>query len=301
MSKYGGSRYKILKAYKEESLKWDTIVWTFYWEDKVTLEQGSVNFEVTNQLIYQGYDGPEFMLADTAAHAMCDKEFKYAVLEWYESQKHYNHYNTKWYDVLTTDFSATYETEKFIGKDGKYYVQAKQAWIPDITKGTHEKLMSEVYGNGITYEFHKGGLVNDAKAVASVPSASSYVHQLPGVNEYCNHPKPKNDEDAGLCNWSMTQENSIPDTIMHLNDRHKWTREEIADWLETLDVDLRFKTPEQKAEEKKRKELDGHRAMLVEYEKQMKSTAAALEALKANAEKCADKIKKLQEALNVED
>lgn len=33
---------------------------------------------------------------------------------------------------------------------------------------------------------------------------------------------------------------SIMDTVMHLNDRHKWKREDIADWLDTLDVDLRF-------------------------------------------------------------
>lgn len=28
------------------------------------------------------------------------------------------------------------------------------------------------------------------------------------------------------------------DMILHLNDDHHWTREEIADWLDTLDVDL---------------------------------------------------------------
>jgi hypothetical protein len=34
-------------------------------------------------------------------------------------------------------------------------------------------------------------------------------------------------------------------TVMHLNDKHKWTREHIADWLDTLDHDLTFKTPEE--------------------------------------------------------
>lgn len=28
--------------------------------------------------------------------------------------------------------------------------------------------------------------------------------------------------------------------VAHLNDRHQWTREEIADWLDTLDLDLSF-------------------------------------------------------------
>ena len=29
--------------------------------------------------------------------------------------------------------------------------------------------------------------------------------------------------------------------IIHLNDEHKWTREEVADWLESLDIDLGMK------------------------------------------------------------
>ena len=32
--------------------------------------------------------------------------------------------------------------------------------------------------------------------------------------------------------------------IIHLNDQHEWSRERIADWLESLDVDLRMKDVE---------------------------------------------------------
>lgn len=32
--------------------------------------------------------------------------------------------------------------------------------------------------------------------------------------------------------------------IVHLNDYHRWTREQVADWLETLDIDLAFKVGE---------------------------------------------------------
>lgn len=32
--------------------------------------------------------------------------------------------------------------------------------------------------------------------------------------------------------------------VIHLNDKERWTREQIADWLETLDADLQFKLPE---------------------------------------------------------
>lgn len=35
----------------------------------------------------------------------------------------------------------------------------------------------------------------------------------------------------------------LRDTIIHLNDEHKWPRESIAEWLDTLDHDLRFKVP----------------------------------------------------------
>jgi len=33
----------------------------------------------------------------------------------------------------------------------------------------------------------------------------------------------------------------LRDTIIHLNDEHRWPREKIADWLDTLDHDLRFR------------------------------------------------------------
>lgn len=34
------------------------------------------------------------------------------------------------------------------------------------------------------------------------------------------------------------------DVIVHLNDYHRWSRENIANWLETKDWDLQFVTPE---------------------------------------------------------
>lgn len=33
---------------------------------------------------------------------------------------------------------------------------------------------------------------------------------------------------------------AITTIAIHLNDFHEWTREAIADWVETLDVDLTF-------------------------------------------------------------
>jgi len=63
-------------------------------------------------------------------------------------------------------------------------------------------------------------------------SASTIIRtaeQLPGVNEKVKHPV------GGI-------EYKLLDIIMSLNDEYKWTREQIADWIETLGVDTTFKT-----------------------------------------------------------
>jgi hypothetical protein len=41
----------------------------------------------------------------------------------------------------------------------------------------------------------------------------------------------------------------VKDAIIHLNDRHRWTRDQIADWLETLDVNLAFQSTSTTKEE----------------------------------------------------
>jgi hypothetical protein len=49
---------------------------------------------------------------------------------------------------------------------------------------------------------------------------------------------PANDDEGKSC-----YPRDLHSTIMHLNDRHKWSRERIADWVESLEeyVDLEFK------------------------------------------------------------
>lgn len=61
-------------------------------------------------------------------------------------------------------------------------------------------------------------------------SKPAAVAQLPGINKQVKHP----------INESIMTIQSI---IIDLNDHHGWTREAIADWLDTLDVDLTFKSP----------------------------------------------------------
>lgn len=50
---------------------------------------------------------------------------------------------------------------------------------------------------------------------------------LPGANLQVRHPVTYFPE-------------NLHDVIMELNDDYKWTREQIADWLESLDLDLKF-------------------------------------------------------------
>lgn len=68
---------------------------------------------------------------------------------------------------------------------------------------------------------------------------------LPGLGELAKHP-PTPDQ---YCFSGSLNAIPVADLIIHLNDNHKWTREQIADWLETLDVDLRFPTPKETEEE----------------------------------------------------
>lgn len=54
------------------------------------------------------------------------------------------------------------------------------------------------------------------------------VESLPGLDEIVVHPVFKNKD-------------SLRRVVISLNDSHRWSREQIADWLETLDVDITFK------------------------------------------------------------
>jgi hypothetical protein len=55
---------------------------------------------------------------------------------------------------------------------------------------------------------------------------------LPGLKDEVTCPVCKDTEDEF--------EEMLWDIIQHLNDIHKWTRESIADWLDTLDADITF-------------------------------------------------------------
>lgn len=58
---------------------------------------------------------------------------------------------------------------------------------------------------------------------------------VPGINQIAVK-CPDGNELPFSSLWLYPQ--TLLSIVMHLNDDHRWTREQIADWLETLDYDL---------------------------------------------------------------
>jgi hypothetical protein len=82
----------------------------------------------------------------------------------------------------------------------------------------------------ISYHESVNGLIPKG-IIGQTTNVEELSKQLPGVEQIAVHPVAKN-------------VNSIRNIIINLNDVHKWTREQIADWLDSLDVDLTFKVKE---------------------------------------------------------
>lgn len=74
-------------------------------------------------------------------------------------------------------------------------------------------------------EFHKQYYQPKRSDFAQQAEFLSY--ELPGANEMVKHP--------------VTNDiRPLRSVIMNLNDSHGWSRDQIADWVEALDLDLRF-------------------------------------------------------------
>lgn len=71
-----------------------------------------------------------------------------------------------------------------------------------------------------------GGVISSSNKPSV--GADSRISSLPGINEVVKHPV------TGI-------KTTLSRVIQNLNDGHGWTREQIADWVETLDIDIEFK------------------------------------------------------------
>lgn len=86
----------------------------------------------------------------------------------------------------------------------------------------------EVYEGSLwKNEVYEGGLWKKS----NTPAAEQLLTKVPALGIYVNCP---------VCTkWA-----SLWYTIQSLNDEHEWSREAIAEWLEVLDLDIRFKIGE---------------------------------------------------------
>jgi hypothetical protein len=80
----------------------------------------------------------------------------------------------------------------------------------------------------------------------TLTALKKFIPGLEGIKTTCPQCKPKEQPAAwtttGFVSWADGTD--LPNVIMHLNDHHHWSREQIADWLDTKDWDLQFATPE---------------------------------------------------------
>lgn len=90
-----------------------------------------------------------------------------------------------------------------------------------------------------------GGL--DTNRIDGATVQANLRAALPALDQEMEHPEGA--QGWRLVDGALGYTNRVPSPwtlrtiIVDLNDRAKWTREQIADWLDTLDLDLQFPTP----------------------------------------------------------
>ncbi len=78
------------------------------------------------------------------------------------------------------------------------------------------------------------GVVNSSGAATTDGNYDRAWHlrqKIPGMLASVSHPATEN-------SCISKHHRTVWEMVMHLNDHHHWTREAIADWIDTLDVDL---------------------------------------------------------------
>ena len=96
--------------------------------------------------------------------------------------------------------------------------------------GVWTAIHSEYVGQSGAILYHPASEPNVLK-FKTKPSSQEKVRELPGVHELVKSPV------SGLTR-------TLQDVIIELNDNHGWSRNQVADWLETLDIDITFKPKE---------------------------------------------------------
>lgn len=179
--------------------------------------------------------------------------------------------------------------QEFMTAMAKWYGNT-QNWIPlGYTDNMH-----------FEYKYDNGGFLDGGSAAITAKNVSvsevspinmDDVNILPGITEVVKHPQSQE-------NCSNYGHARIKDMIMHLNDGHRWTREQIADWLETLDVDLTFKSSEARLADEKQKRLSDKYKALAAQQELIKMFKSKLWAAETQIKTIECEIKKLEEEVN---
>lgn len=130
--------------------------------------------------------------------------------------------------------------------DGGYYVYCvMKSTLPHFRySASNEKIVTDL--NFKRYEVRVRRFEMVTESDTAQDSLAGLAQQLPGVKAKVRYPC----ECAyGTSKNRILGGDTIMDVVIHLNDNHQWTREEIADWLDAVDdpengVDLAFKVPE---------------------------------------------------------
>lgn len=109
--------------------------------------------------------------------------------------------------------------------------------------------MAYHWGGGASASFPmSGNLINDLTFEPSYSVTEELAKLVPAIETAEVRCPAAGKRLARRANWSPNavppkcgygkKKSSLNAIIIHLNDGHKWTREQIADWLDTLDIDL---------------------------------------------------------------
>jgi len=278
-------RYQINKVYTEYEAMKDAIRVLIYYTDNIPGGYGYDSKKGQIQIVmalntFDAYSANDAAIADM----ICKKAAQ-------EVEAPYDFYDAMRYYMKDMDYAGKTLFGHEKPKKSMYEYDYEQFAI-------QKKYLAKTYDKGIISWDEANKVVEAAKTKASnkKPSGSpiDFINQidlLPGLDAQVTHPVTKNS-------------GTIKDIIINLNDYHKWDRGAVADWLETLDVDLRFKSPDDRLREKKEKErqekLDKLRASLKQATDKIKKFADEMEAMKIAAASFEEQIKQLLEEENGE-
>lgn len=149
----------------------------------------------------------------------------------------------KWF-IQQKEIMKQYQTNPYVpfqvSSEQALSKQAPNEVVPFSMYGKFQK--SEPY----TYTPELGTTVGNSLCRA-LPDLYKITVQCP---YYFETELPTDTEEIARERCSLNA--TIMEVVIHLNDSHKWTREAVADWTDSLDADLEFKPESERKKERKK-------------------------------------------------